>query len=58
MKTDSERAASGLSFLLMYCFPLGVAIIRNKEEEEVGRRALLGGEHVSIFSNALKRFTE
>lgn len=36
----------------------GVAIIRNKKEEEVGRRAAPRGEHKAIFSNALKRLTE
>lgn len=36
----------------------GVTIIRNKEEEEVGRRAVPRGEHAAIFSYALKCFTE
>lgn len=30
----------------------GVAIIRNNEEEEVGRRAVPRGERVAILSNA------
>lgn len=41
----------------MSLFSPGVAIIRNKEEEEVGRRAVPGGEHAAIFSNVLKCLT-
>lgn len=41
----------------MSLLSLGVAIFRNKEEEEVGSRAVPRGAHAAIFSNALKRFT-
>lgn len=58
MQTDSERASSALSFLKMSLLSLGVAIIRNKGEEEVGRRTVPRGEHAAVFSNALKRFTD